>query len=483
MRRLRSTKVVATLGPSSTTPEVIEKMLLSGVDVFRLNFSHGSHDDHAMRFHMIRDLAQKHAYSASIMMDLQGPKLRLGTFAAGKVQLSVGDRLTIDMDPTPGTQHRVCLPHPEIFAALRVGAELLLDDGKVRLKVLETDQKSAVCQVLVGGVLSDRKGVNVPDVSLPISALTPKDREDLAFGLELGVDWVALSFVQRPEDIEDAKKLIGENAGIIAKLEKPQAIDHLDQIVRLSDAVMVARGDLGVEMAPEDVPAMQKRIISTCRALGRPVIVATQMLESMIHAPTPTRAEASDVANAVYDGVDAVMLSAESASGSYPLEAVQMMDRIIKRVEADPLYRCLINANATTPDPTPSDAITLAARQVAHTVSAKAIVNMTTTGSTTLRTARERPEAVILALTPSREVASRLTLVWGVLSVHTKPFMNMSDALDEMETALIHEGIAAKGQLIVLTAGTRLNASQRQTVFAPGSTRVLRVHTVGEDDI
>lgn len=346
MRRLRNTKIVATLGPASSSPEMIRKLWQAGADVFRLNFSHGSHEDHRARLNTLRRLEQEGGRPIAILADLQGPKLRLGTFREGRVTLSAGQAFRLDLGPAPGDQGRAPLPHPEIFAALAPGKDLLLDDGKVRLRVERCGGDFAETTVVTGGELSDRKGVNVPAAVLPISPLTDKDRRDLAFALDIGVDWIALSFVQRPEDVAEAKRLAAGRARILSKLEKPSAIEHLAEIVELSDAVMVARGDLGVELPPEDVPSIQKRIIRACRHAGKPVVVATQMLESMISAPTPTRAEASDVATAVYDGADAVMLSAESAAGQYPVEAVAMMDRIICRVEQDAHYRQTINTDA-----------------------------------------------------------------------------------------------------------------------------------------
>ncbi|HSW20162.1 MAG TPA: pyruvate kinase, partial [Ramlibacter sp.] len=345
MRRNRNAKIVATLGPASSDRDTIRKLFLAGADVFRLNFSHGDAQGHRQRLDILRGLESEFGRPIGILADLQGPKLRIGRFETGTVTLEAGAAFRFDLEGGPGDEHRVSLPHPEIFAALRGGDELLLDDGKLRLRIEQCSPAHAQARVLVGGVLSDRKGVNVPGAVLPISALTEKDRKDLAFALELGVDWVALSFVQRPEDVAEARELIGSRAAIVVKLEKPAALEHLEGILALADAAMVARGDLGVELPAEQVPAIQKRIVRACRRLGKPVIVATQMLESMIVSPVPTRAEASDVATAIYDGADAVMLSAESAAGAYPCEAVTMMDRIIGQVERDPFYRQAIDAS------------------------------------------------------------------------------------------------------------------------------------------
>ncbi len=467
MRRFRQTKIVATLGPSSSTPEMIRALFETGVDVFRLNFSHGSHADHGARLRTIRALEQEVGRPIAVMADLQGPKLRLGVFAGGAVTLTAGQSFRLDLSKEPGNTARVGMPHPEIFAALKPEAELLLDDGKVRLRVVSCSPEHADTVVVAGTRLSDRKGVNVPDVVLPLSPLTKKDLADLAFALDQGVDWVALSFVQRPEDVADARKLIAGRAALLSKMEKPQAIQHLERIVELSDGIMVARGDLGVELPPEDVPSIQKRLVREARMAGKPVIVATQMLESMISAPAPTRAEASDVATAVFDGADAVMLSAETASGDYPLEAVSIMDRIARRVENDPHYRSIMNAQHPDPEQNASDAITAAARQVAHTVRAAAIVTYTTSGSTTLRAARERPEVPILCLTASAITSRRLVLAYGVHAVLTEDVQNFSDMVHKAQRIAYAHGLADEGQRLVITAGVPFGM--------PGSTNVLRI--------
>ncbi|HYG86179.1 MAG TPA: pyruvate kinase [Azospirillum sp.] len=467
IRRFRSTKVVATLGPSSSTPEMIRSLFEAGVDVFRLNFSHGSHDDHGARVKAIRALEQETGRPIAIMADLQGPKLRLGTFANGPIELTPGQSFRLDLTKEPGDTTRVGMPHPEIFAALEPEAELLLDDGKVRLRVVSCGPDHADTVVVSGTRLSDRKGVNVPGVVLPLSPLTEKDRADLAFALDQGVDWVALSFVQRPEDVAEGRKLVAGRAALLCKMEKPQAIQHLDQIIELSDGLMVARGDLGVEMPPEDVPSIQKRIVREARRAGKPVIVATQMLESMIAAPAPTRAEASDVATAVFDGADAVMLSAETASGAYPIDAVSIMDRIARRVEHDPLYRTIMDAQHPDPQQTAADAITAAAHQVAHTVQAAAIVTYTTSGSTTLRAARERPEVPILCLTASMETARRLQLAYGVHSVRTEDVASFSEMVQKAARIAHDDGLAMEGQRLVITAGVPFGT--------PGNTNTLRI--------
>lgn len=470
-RRFRLTKVVATLGPASSTPEMIRALFEAGVDVFRLNFSHGTHSDHAERLRHIREMEATVGRPVAVMADLQGPKLRIGTFADGPIDLSPGHVLRLDLDRTPGDSTRVALPHPEILSVLTPGSELLLDDGRVRLQVTAVGPDRADTRVVSGTRLSDRKGVNVPGVVLPLSPLTPKDRDDLAFALDQGVDWVALSFVQRPEDVAEAKRLIGGRAALLSKLEKPSAIEHLEAIIELSDGVMVARGDLGVEMPAEDVPSIQKRVVREARRAGKPVIVATQMLESMVSAPAPTRAEASDVATAVYDGADAVMLSAETASGQYPVEAVSMMDRIAKRVEHDPLYRSIMDAQHPDPHSTTADAITAAANQVAHTIHAAAIITYTTSGSTTLRAARERPEVPVVCLTSREETARRMALAYGVHSVLTADVSTFAEMVQKATRIAQHDGLAEEGQRLVITAGVPFGT--------PGNTNILRIAWVG----
>ncbi len=472
LRRNRNAKIVATLGPASSSREMVRSLFIAGVDVFRLNFSHGSAADHRARFAMLRELETETGRSIGILADLQGPKLRVGTFADGPVQLVEGASFRLDLDPAPGNVQRAGMPHPEIFAALVPGTQLLLDDGKLRLVVEQCGPDFAQTRVLVGGKLSERKGVNVPDVVLPITALTPKDRRDLALALELGADWIALSFVQRPEDVAEARALIGDRALIVSKLEKPSAIDRLDEIVALSDGVMVARGDLGVEMPAERVPAIQKHIVGACRRLGKPVIVATQMLESMIDSPVPTRAEASDVATAIYDGADAVMLSAESASGKHPLAAVTMMNRIIEEVEGDPLYRQLINASHTMARPggDVTEAVCCAMRRAVALLQAAAIVCYTSSGHTSLRAARERPESPVLSLTPRIETARRLALVWGVHSVHVPDVFSAEEMAEVASAVAKQQRFAQSGQFIVAIAGMPFGT--------PGATNLIRIATV-----
>jgi pyruvate kinase len=467
LRRRRSAKIVATLGPSSSTLERIDALFEAGVDVFRLNFSHGTQEDHRARFDAIRRIESATGRPIGILADLQGPKLRLGAFAEGRIELAAGARFHLDLDCQAGDESRAPLPHPEIFEALRPGTELLLDDGRVRLQVEDCGSGFADTRCLVGGTLSDRKGVNVPNAELALSAITEKDRADLAFALEHGADWIAFSFVQRPADVAEGRKLVGGRAGIMVKLEKPSAIQHLAEIIELSDGLMVARGDLGVEMPPEDVPSVQKQVIHACRVAGKPVVVATQMLESMVAAPTPTRAEASDVATAVYEGADAVMLSAETAAGRYPVEAVAMMNRIACRVQEDPLYFSMLDGSRLEHEHTAPDAITAAACQVARLVGAAAIVSYTTSGATALRAARERPEAPILVLTSNLSTARRLAVLWGAHCVHTSDVKSFGDMVQKAVRIAHQEKVAELGQRVVITAGVPFGT--------PGATNVLRV--------
>jgi pyruvate kinase len=467
MRRERSTKILATLGPSSASRERIEALFEAGADVFRFNFSHGSHEDHAARFAAVREIEKARGRPIGTLQDLQGPKLRIGTFAEGKVTLQLGQPFRLDLEPVPGDATRVQLPHPEILSVLAPGAELLLDDGKVRLRVERAEPSAAETVVIAGGSLSDRKGVNVPGVVLPIPALTDKDRRDLAFGMELGFDWVALSFVQRPDDVAEAKRLVAGRAAVMAKIEKPSAVERLEEIVDLADAIMIARGDLGVELPPERVPGLQKRIIRVAREAGKPVVVATQMLESMITNPAPTRAEASDVATAVYDGADAVMLSAETAAGAYPVEAVAMMDRILAEVERDALYRVYLDAFHASARPTSADAITQAAAQVAHTLNSACIVTYTTSGATALRAARERPDHPILGLITRMPTARKLTIAWGIHPVFTEDARDLDEMVQKARHFARSEGFASPGSSIVITAGLPFGT--------PGATNLLRV--------
>lgn len=465
--RSRKVRILATLGPASNTPEMIERLFKAGADAFRINMSHGAQAEKIEIIKSIRGLEKTLGRPMTILADLQGPKLRVGKFAGGSVMLETDAVFRLDRKPTPGDAHRVCLPHKEIFDALEVGARLLLDDGKLVLRVTEMSADQITTRVEVGGSLSDNKGLNVPDVVVPMAALTEKDRSDLNFALDQGVDWIALSFVQRPEDLAEARRLIGGRAALLAKIEKPAALTRLEEIIELADAVMVARGDLGVELPPEAVPPAQKRIVETARRMGRPVVVATQMLESMIKAPTPTRAEVSDVATAIYDGADAVMLSAESAAGDWPIESVAMMDRIAISVESDPAYAARVHFTETRPDPTTADALSEAAFDIARTVSAKCIICFTSSGSTARRIARERPLVPLLVLTPKLATARRLGLLWGVHAVSTRDVNSFEEMVAKSKRMALRQGLVSGGDRVIMMAGVPFGT--------PGSTNVLHV--------
>ncbi len=467
MRRLRNVKIVATLGPASSTYEMIRALFEAGADVFRLNMSHGTHEDIAARHKIIRQVETDTGRPISILADLQGPKLRVGTFANPSEELTEGAAFRMDLDPTPGTIHRVNLPHPEIFAALEPGSALLVNDGKIRLQVNDCGKDFANCTVTVGGTISNRKGVNVPDVVLPVAALSAKDRKDLEFACELGIDWLALSFVQRPEDVTEARDLARGRAAILSKIEKPAAVKAYDAILAVSDGIMVARGDLGVELPVHSVPPIQKRLVRGARAAAKPVIVATQMLESMIESPVPTRAEVSDVATAIYEGADAVMLSAESAAGAYPIEAVTTMHNVALSVESDPTYRQVIEASRTAKRETIADGIVAAAREIAETTNIKVIACFSQTGTTVSLVARERPRVPILALTPLIESARRMCLTWGTHCVIVAPQDRFKGAVIAAIRAALQEGFATETDNIVLTAGVPFNVQ--------GTTNILRV--------
>jgi pyruvate kinase len=463
----RAAKIIATLGPASSGPDKIRALHAAGADLFRLNFSHGERAEHRQRYDAVRKLEREIGRPIGILVDLQGPKIRVGKFRDGKVALGEGKPLRLDLDTTPGDGRRAPLPHPEVFAAMTPGQLVLLDDGRLRLKVEKVGSDFADTVVVTGGTLGERKGVNLPGAILPLSALTEKDLRDLDFALSIGADWIALSFVQRPDDVAELRKLVGNRAAIMSKIEKPQALDKLDQIIDLSDAVMVARGDLGVELPSEDVPSLQKQIVRAGRKAGKPVVVATQMLDSMVRDPAPTRAEASDVANAVYDGADAVMLSAETATGAYPIESVAMMARIIRRVERDPTYRVIMDANHPPPQATASDAITLAAREVASTIAAACIVCYTSSGSTAQRASRERPPVPILCLTGRTQTARRMTLAWGVHCFFSHDVSTIDEMVAYAQESAKANGIAKGGERIVITAGMPFGT--------PGATNMLRV--------
>jgi pyruvate kinase len=473
MRRLRRVKILATLGPASQDKDMIGRLFEAGADVFRINMSHSDHDGMRERIRMIRALSKHYGREIGVLVDLQGPKLRVGTFANGSVELVRGQTFVLDSDRAPGDDRRVQLPHPEILRALAPGHTVLIDDGKVRLHITEATPDRAVALVDVAGRISNRKGVSLPDTEIPVSAMTEKDRSDLEAALDEGVDWIAVSFVQRPDDIAEVKKVARGRALVLAKIEKPQAIARLEEIIEISDALMVARGDLGVEMPLEQVPGLQKRITRMARRSGKPVVVATQMLESMITSPVPTRAEVSDVATAVFEGADAIMLSAESAAGQYPVDAVATMNRIAEEVERDSIYRTVINAQRSAPEATGADAIAVAARDVAETLDVKAVCAWTSSGSTALRIARERPAPPVLALTPKRDTARRLSLVWGVHAVVTKDAHDLDDMAKRACKFSNREGMSKEADRIVIVAGVPFGT--------PGATNMVRIAFTGSE--
>jgi pyruvate kinase len=467
VRRNRKVKIVATLGPASSAPDMLDRLVHAGVDVFRINMSHTTHDAARQLHAAVRFCEHKNRHPLGILYDLQGPKFRLGEFAGGRVFVKEGDVFKFDRTEQVGSAERVFLPHPPIFSGVAAGHNLLLDDGKIRMRVLENKGGVIAAEVVVGGALSSRKGISLPDTLLDVGPLTEKDEADLAYGLEIGVDWIALSFVQRGDDVTDVQKRVAGRSAIMSKIEKPSAITDLNAIVAASDGVMVARGDLGVEMPVEKVPGLQKQITRVSRAAGKPVVVATQMLESMITSPVPTRAEVSDVATAVFDGADAVMLSAESAVGQFPIEAITMMDRIAIEVEADPSYDAIVHATKTPPVATGPGAIAAAAQAVGQTVDLAAIVCYTATGSTALRVARERPGLPVIGLTPIPETARRMACVWGIQSILTNDPQNLSDMVAKACRIAFEEGFAKAGDGILITAGVPLGS--------PGATNMIRI--------
>lgn len=475
MRRARKVKILATLGPASSEEAVIEKLFEAGADVFRINMSHADHELMRELVRRIRNVERKLGRPIGILADLQGPKLRVGKFKDGKVELTPGQTFTLDDNETPGDETRVFLPHPEILQAVQAGDRLLIDDGRLALQAEATDGKSIRCKVISGTKISDRKGVSLPDTTLPVGALTEKDRRDLDAVLLEDIDWVALSFIQRPEDLAEVRKIARGRVALMSKIEKPQAVTRLDEIIELSDALMVARGDLGVEMPLESVPGIQKQIVRACRKAGKPVVVATQMLESMISAPVPTRAEVSDVATAVFDGADAVMLSAESAAGDYPVEAVATMARIAEKVERDPNYPSIVNNQRSEPEATGADAVSLAARQIATTLNLSAIICYTSSGTTGLRASRERPLTPIIALSPVVETARRLSLVWGLHCVVTEDAHDLDDVVNRACNIAYKEEFAKPGDRVIITVGVPLRT--------PGNTNMLRIAYIGMDGL
>jgi pyruvate kinase len=467
MRRSRRAKIVATLGPASYAPDMIERLFEAGVDVFRINMSHSSVDTVKKLHAAVRAAEARFERPIGILADLQGPKFRIGEIGGGAVMLEDGVSFRFDATKTAGGPDRVYLPHPQIFEAIEPGHTLLLDDGKIRMCVISKTASAIMATVVVGGNLASRKGISLPDTVLPVGPLTEKDKADLDYALRLGVDWVALSFVQRGEDVKLARQLVGQAAALMSKIEKPAAIGDLDSIIAHSDGLMVARGDLGVEMPVERVPGLQKQIVSKARAAGKPVVVATQMLESMISSPVPTRAEVSDVATAVFDGADAIMLSAESAVGKYPIDAIRTMDRIAIQVESDPSYSAIVHATRTPPQPTAADAIAAAAHTVADTLQLAGIICYTATGSTALRVARERPGLSVIGLSPVVATGRKLALVWGVHCVLTSDPENQAAMVRKACRIAFDEGFAKAGEGVIIVAGVPLGS--------PGTTNMVRI--------
>jgi pyruvate kinase len=454
---------------------MLSKLFRAGADAIRINMSHGEQADHAATIAAVRALEKQFSRPIAILADLQGPKLRVGTFKDGKAVIRHSGHFTLDRNPAPGDETRVELPHPELFAVLHKGQRLLINDGKIRLRVTAATPEAIVCTAEIGGVISDRKGVNVPDAEVPIPALTDKDRRDLAFALEHGADWIGLSFVQRPDDIAEARALMGERGSLCAKIEKPMAVTRLAEILELADGVMVARGDLGVELNPEEVPPLQKRIVYAARSLGKPVIVATQMLESMIESPAPTRAEVSDVANAVYDGADAVMLSAETAAGMWPEEAVSMMDRIAVQVESDESYGARVHFHQLIPETTTADAISHACMTIAETLPITAVVVFTDSGSTARRVARERPKTPLMVLTPSLRTARRVALLWGAHPVATRDIGSFEEMVAKGKRMALRHGFGEAGSRLIIIAGVPFGVT--------GATNLLHVVTLSGDEL
>ena len=476
MKRNRKAKILATLGPASSSSDIIEKLFLEDADVFRLNFSHGIIEEHRKNCEIIRNIEEKYNHTNCILADLQGPKLRIGEFKNGKENLKINQKFTLDLLNDPGDQNRVNFAHPEIYQTLTPNSIILLDDGRIKLQIIEQHNDRLVTEILNEGTISNNKGVNIPDAILPISALTTKDKGDLTKAIEMGVDWVALSFVQTPTDVEELRKLVGHKVSIMAKIEKPSAVKNIKEILKVSDGIMIARGDLGVELPPEKVPAIQKQIINQCREYGKPVVVATQMLESMVNNHTPTRAEASDVANAIYDGADTVMLSAESAIGKYPIEAVTIMNRIIQSVENDKenynLSNTIIEENIKKRIST-TDAITSAAYTISKNAEAKAIITFSVSGGTTLRMSKERAPVQVIGISPNINTARKLQIAWGVYSCHATDAHNTTEMVDIACRIIKNQNIAKSGESVVITAGVPFGNA--------GSTNLLRIAKIIDD--
>jgi pyruvate kinase len=465
----RRTKIVATIGPATSSPQVLKELILAGATTLRLNFSHGTHDDHLTSIRLIRQISHELERPVGILQDLQGPKIRLGKFTDGAIVLKNGDPFVLTSRDIPGTQASSSVTYDKLAAEVPSGAVILLDDGKVEMVVESVDPstESLNCRVVVGGKLSNSKGVNFPGVYLSIKAMTDKDRRDLMFGLDQGVDWVALSFVRNPEDILEIKELIanaGKEVPVIAKIEKHEAIEQMEAVLSLCDGVMVARGDLGVELPAEDVPVLQKQLIATANRLGIPIITATQMLDSMVNNPRATRAEISDVANAIIDGTDAVMLSNETAVGEFPVEAVKMMAKIAVRTERERLGRRIEDSKKSIPN-----AISAAVARIAEQLDAAAIMTLTKTGSTARSISKFRPQQPILAITAHMDVARRLQMVWGVKPLLVLDLPTTGETFQAAVKIARANQLLNEGDLVVLSSGTQGVA---------GSTDLIKVEVV-----
>jgi pyruvate kinase len=470
---MRRTKIVCTLGPSSSSPERVGELIEAGMDVARLNFSHGSHEDHAKMLQTVRAEAERRNRSVAVLLDLQGPKIRVGRFEKGAIELRPGAEFTITTDTdVVGNEQRVSTTYAGLPRDVRPGDQILLDDGYLTLAVTSVADRDVKTVVVAGGTLKNNKGINLPGVDVSAPALSDKDKHDIGFALRYGVDYVALSFVRRAEDVLEAKQLLTADRvsiPVIAKIEKPQAVERLAEIIEVSNGIMVARGDLGVETGPEKVPLVQKRMIEMTNAQGKIVITATQMLESMINHPRPTRAEASDVANAVLDGTDAVMLSGETASGLYPVESVKTMARIVNEIEASAYYRQNLEP-PTLQLAVSSNAIAHAAVIAAKEMKIKTIAVVTESGGAARLMSEYRPEANIVSMTTSEVTFRRLALIWGVIPVLIPPTATTDELFDQVEHVLSSRGLARSGEKVVITTGVPVGSG--------ASTNLLKIHTM-----
>ena len=470
------TKIIATIGPASNNRETLEKLIRAGVNMVRLNFSHGSYEQHGDVIKLIRSLSRSMNQPVGILLDLQGPKVRTGKLENGTpVELQKDSLFQITTQDVLGNRDRVATTYKDLPGDVKVGDKILIDDGLIELKVAESSADTVTCKVRIGGILKEKKGINLPGVQVSAPSLTEKDKKDLRFGIQNEVDYVALSFVRRAEDLQDIKSIIarmGSDIPVVAKIEKPEAVDNIDAILETTDAVMVARGDLGVEMQYEKVPTIQKMIIQKAIAANKPVITATQMLESMHQNPIPTRAEASDVANAIMDGTDAVMLSGETASGRYPVESVKMMSKIAAQVEGSQFLRTNI-MHKKDPEHIVTQAVAQSAVQMLSEVDAKAIIAFSVSGSTSKYISKHRPSRRVYAFTPHVKVYNRLSMVWGIAPTLVSKIQNTQKLMDAAEHLLVDKGVLKADDLVVIIIGLALKT---------GSTNMIKIHQVGHDD-